>query len=43
MLYVRRSSGRKLMLAVGVPSLAFSVARVLWLRRETTALTPMRS
>ena len=34
MLYVRRSIGRKLMLAVGVPSLAFSVAGVLWLGRS---------
>jgi diguanylate cyclase (GGDEF)-like protein len=34
MLYVRRSIGRKLMLAVGVPSLGFSVAGVLWLGRS---------
>jgi diguanylate cyclase (GGDEF)-like protein len=35
MLYVRRSIGRKLMLAVGLPSLVFTVAGVLWLREET--------
>jgi diguanylate cyclase (GGDEF)-like protein len=40
MLYVRRSIGRKLMMAVGVPSLVFSVAGVLWLKRETSALAP---
>ncbi len=40
MLYVRRSIGRKLMLAVGLPSFVFSVAGVLWLRRETSALAP---
>jgi HAMP domain-containing protein len=40
MLYVRRSIGRKLMLAVGVPSLAFAVAVLVWLGRETSALAP---
>ena len=40
MLYVRRSIGRKLMLALGLPSLAFGVAGVLWLRRETAAIAP---
>jgi diguanylate cyclase (GGDEF)-like protein len=40
MLYVRRSIGRKLMLAVGLPSLAFCVAVILWLRHETTVLAP---
>ena len=34
MLYVRRSIGRKLSLAVGLPSLAFAVAGWLWLRAE---------
>jgi diguanylate cyclase (GGDEF)-like protein len=41
MLYVRRSIGRKLMLAVGVPSLALSVAGVLWLGRDSSALAPL--
>jgi diguanylate cyclase (GGDEF)-like protein len=40
MLYVRRSIGRKLMLAVGVPSLAFAVAVLVWLGRETSARAP---
>jgi diguanylate cyclase (GGDEF)-like protein len=40
MLYVRRSIGRKLMLALGVPSLAFCLAGVLWLKNETSALAP---
>jgi diguanylate cyclase (GGDEF)-like protein len=40
MLYFRRSIGRKLMLAVGVPSLVFSVAVVAWLARETSAQAP---
>lgn len=40
MLYVRRSIGRKLMLAVGVPSLLFAVAGILWLRRQTATLAP---
>ena len=40
MLYVRRSLGRKLMLALGLPSLAFAVVGVLWLRRETAAIAP---
>jgi diguanylate cyclase (GGDEF)-like protein len=35
MLYVRRSIGRKLMLAVGLPSLVFAGAGWLWLRSET--------
>src|SRR5512140_2877794 len=35
MLYVRRSIGRKLMLAVGVPSLVFGIAGTIWLREET--------
>jgi diguanylate cyclase (GGDEF)-like protein len=34
MLYVRRSIGRKLMVAVGLPSLAFAAAGWLWLRAE---------
>ncbi len=38
--YVRRSIGRKLMLALGAPSLLFSVAGVLWLRRETRVVAP---
>ncbi len=38
--YVRRSIGRKLMLAVGAPSLLFASAGVLWLRRETLLLAP---
>jgi diguanylate cyclase (GGDEF)-like protein len=40
MLYVRRSIGRKLMLAVGVPSLVFSFAVVAWLARETAVHAP---
>jgi diguanylate cyclase (GGDEF)-like protein len=40
MLYVRRSIGRKLMLAVGLPSLAFTVAGTLWLRAETARVAP---
>ena len=40
MLYVRRSIGRKLMLALGVPSFLFSLAGVLWLKHETSALAP---
>ena len=40
MLYVRRSIGRKLMLAVGLPSLAFTVAGTLWLREETARVAP---
>ena len=35
MLYVRRSIGRKLLLAVGLPSLVFFVGGMLWLREET--------
>jgi hypothetical protein len=38
--YVRRSIGRKLMLAFGVPSLPFAVAGMLWLRHETGLLAP---
>ncbi len=38
--YVRRSIGRKLMLAVGVPSLLFALLVVLWLRRETVFVAP---
>lgn len=38
--YVRRSIGRKLMLAVGVPSLLFALLGVLWLRHETSLLAP---
>lgn len=37
---VRRSIGRKLMLALGAPSLAFAVAGVLWLRREIGLVAP---
>src|SRR5512133_1190465 len=40
MLYVRRSIGRKLMLAVGLPSLAFTLAGTLWLRHETARVAP---
>lgn len=36
----QRSIGRKLMLAVGVPSLLFGAAGVLWLRHETRVLAP---
>jgi diguanylate cyclase (GGDEF)-like protein len=38
--YVRRSIGRKLMLAVGVPSLLFALAGVLWLRQQTRLHAP---
>ncbi len=38
--FVRRSIGRKLMLAVGVPWLLFALVVVLWLRRETAAVAP---
>jgi diguanylate cyclase (GGDEF)-like protein len=38
--YLRRSIGRKLMVAVGLPSLVFAVVFVLWLREETRALVP---
>ncbi len=38
--YVRRSIGRKLMLALGAPSLLFSVVGVLWLRHETRLVAP---
>jgi HAMP domain-containing protein len=40
MLYVRRSIGRKLLLAVGVPSLAFALAVLVWLGRETSGRDP---
>ncbi|HET8541935.1 MAG TPA: diguanylate cyclase [Anaeromyxobacter sp.] len=38
--YVRRSIGRKLMLALGLPSLLFSLVGVLWLRHETRLVAP---
>ncbi len=38
--FVRRSIGRKLMLAVGVPWLLFALVVVLWLRRETASVAP---
>jgi diguanylate cyclase (GGDEF)-like protein len=38
--YVRRSIGRKLMLAVAVPSLLFALAGVLWLRHQTRLHAP---
>ena len=38
--YVRRSIGRKIMLALGAPSLLFSLVGVLWLRHETRLLAP---
>ena len=37
---IRRSIGRKLLLAVGAPALLLSVAGVLWLRHETRLLAP---
>lgn len=37
---VTRSIGRKLMLAVGVPSLLFAVVGVLWLRHQTRLAAP---
>lgn len=37
---VTRSIGRKLMLAVGVPSVLFAVVGILWLRRETQLAAP---
>jgi diguanylate cyclase (GGDEF)-like protein len=40
MLYVRRSIGRKLLLAVGVPSLLLAAGGVLWLRHDAGALGP---
>jgi diguanylate cyclase (GGDEF)-like protein len=39
-LVVRRSIGRKLMLALGLPSLLFGLAGVLWLRRESQIVSP---
>ncbi len=38
--YVRRSIGRKLMLALGAPSLLFALVGVLWLRHETRLVAP---
>jgi diguanylate cyclase (GGDEF)-like protein len=38
--YLRRSIGRKLMVAVGLPSLLFALVGVLWLRHETSLLAP---
>jgi diguanylate cyclase (GGDEF)-like protein len=38
--HLRRSIGRKLMAAVGVPSLLFALIGVLWLRHETRLLAP---
>jgi len=38
--HVTRSIGRKLMLAVGVPSLLFALVGVLWLRHQTRLLAP---
>jgi diguanylate cyclase (GGDEF)-like protein len=40
MLYVRRSIGRKLLLAVGVPSLLLAAGGAFWLRRDAGALGP---
>src|SRR5512134_2334051 len=37
---IRRSIGRKLLLAVGAPALLFSLLGVLWLRHETRPLAP---
>ncbi|HET7823675.1 MAG TPA: diguanylate cyclase [Anaeromyxobacter sp.] len=37
---ITRSIGRKLMLAVGVPSLLFALAGVLWLRHQTRLAAP---
>lgn len=37
---LRRSLGRKLMLAVGVPSLAFALVLVAWLEHETRVVAP---
>ena len=38
--FVRRSIGRKLLLALGAPSLLFSISGVLWLRHETSLVAP---
>jgi diguanylate cyclase (GGDEF)-like protein len=38
--YVRRSIGRKLMLALGAPSLLFALVGVLWLRHQTRLVAP---
>jgi diguanylate cyclase (GGDEF)-like protein len=37
---IRRSIGRKLLLAVGAPALALSIVGVAWLRHETRLLAP---
>jgi diguanylate cyclase (GGDEF)-like protein len=37
---IRRSIGRKLLVAVGAPALLISLAGVLWLRHETRRLAP---
>ena len=37
---VHRSLGRKLMLAIGLPSLLFAVVMLLWLRSKTQAIAP---
>ncbi|GAO04261.1 diguanylate cyclase [Anaeromyxobacter sp. PSR-1] len=37
---IRRSLGRKLLVAVGLPSLAFTLALVLWLRHRTRFAAP---
>lgn len=37
---VRRSIGRKLLLAVGAPALVFALAGMLWLRHEASLLAP---
>ena len=38
--YLRRSIGRKLMLAFGGPSLLFALVGVLWLRQQTRLVAP---
>jgi diguanylate cyclase (GGDEF)-like protein len=38
--YVRKSLGRKLLVAIGLPSFAIAMAGALWLERATRALTP---
>jgi diguanylate cyclase (GGDEF)-like protein len=37
---IRRSIGRKLLLAVGIPSVLFAFVGLLWLRHETQLLAP---
>ena len=37
---VRRTIGRKLLVAVGLPSLAVAMAGVLWLRHEASHQAP---